>query len=140
MPKFDVRRIAKGDGSESVVRVEAADAADAQRVAMDDLFLIGNATPVAESAPSRAGPAKSLVALRLTGAVLVILGVLSLTLSLQMGTTTETDLGRSVHNIGRMQAQTMSVAVSLAMSLAGWLTFVLAECVEVVCRVLVRVS
>lgn len=140
MPEFDVKRISKADGAESILRVVAADEADAQRVAMDDLYLIGDATRVPEKQTTRPGPGGSLRAMRIAGVLLVIVGALFVVGAMGMSTATETDSGRSIHNIGLIQQQTVSLALGLCMALAGWLTFVLAECVEVVCRVIVRVS
>jgi hypothetical protein len=140
MPQFDVKRISKADGSESIVRVTGEDEADAQRAAMDDLYLIGNASRVAPAPETRPKASASLVAMRLAGVLLVIVGVLLAAGAVNSSTSTETDLGRTVHNIGLIQRQTVGLTIGLCMALAGWLTFVLAECVEVVCRVIVRVS
>lgn len=46
MAHFDVRRISKSTGQESVRRVVASDASEAQFLAMDDQYLVGEATRV----------------------------------------------------------------------------------------------
>lgn len=49
MPQFDVHRISKSDGKESIKRVVASDSSEAQRLVMDDLHLIGEALPVRDA-------------------------------------------------------------------------------------------